>query len=324
MAAAARCKACSQGLSLVELLVAIALGVVLSFGAMSLLLASKRSYLEAEELARMQDNGRHALRLLSFELNMAGYLATRVPGTAVDPVESGTACFDYLMRTNPPLEHVNDVTSAGLSGGGQSLPADCLLPGRHVAGSDMLLIRRTLSLPTVDPGGQSAGIDPDAIYLRAGPRYEQVSLQRGGNGLTAEGELWEYVPQVLFLRNYSVTSGDGVPALCRKRLGRSANRMAPTECLVEGVENLQVEFGIDEDGDQLADRFESVPDPAQLRAAVAARIYLLVRSVRPLGGYSDDRFYTLGNTRVRPPRDGYYRQLMQLTVGLHNRGGFRS
>ena len=39
-----------RGLSLVELLVALAIGVVLCFGAMNLLLHSKLSYLEAEEL----------------------------------------------------------------------------------------------------------------------------------------------------------------------------------------------------------------------------------------------------------------------------------
>ncbi len=66
-----------QGLSLVELLVAIAIGVVLAFGAMNLLLSSKRSYLQAEELARLQENGRHALRYLSYELTMAGSRVAR-------------------------------------------------------------------------------------------------------------------------------------------------------------------------------------------------------------------------------------------------------
>ncbi len=278
-----------RGLSLVELLVAIAIGVALSFGAMNLLLHSKRSYLEAEELARLQENGRSALRYLSYELTMAGYLATRLPGTPVPTVESGTGCFDYLMQTDTPLEQLDDVTAAGEpGGGGPGLPADCLLPGRHVAGTDLLLTRRTLSAPTAAGGESFAAVDADAIYLQAAAGYQAARLQRGGGGISPLGELWEYAPQVLFLRNYSVTSGDGVPALCRKRLGRSSNRMAPTECLVEGIENLQLEFGIDENGDRQPDRFEPAPDPARLRAAVAARVYLLVRSVHPLAGHSDD------------------------------------
>ncbi len=313
------------GLSLVELLVTIAIGVVLSFGAMNLLLHSKRSYLQAEELARLQENGRHALRYLSYELTMAGYLASRLPGTSIGSAESGTACFDYLMVTARPLEHINDVTSTGHSGsGGQALPADCLLAGRHLAGTDLLLTRRTQSSPVVSTGEQFGSIDAQAIYLRAASAYEIPRMQRGGDGVPAQGELWEYVPQLLFLRNYSVTRGDGVPTLCRKRLGRSSNRMAPTECLIEGIENLQLEFGIDENGDQLVDRFEVAPAPAQLSTAVAVRIYLLVRSVRPVAGHIDDRSYMLGSTRVPPAHDAHYRRLMQTTVLLRNHGNFRS
>jgi hypothetical protein len=96
--------------------------------------------------------------------------------------------------------------------------------------------------------------------------------------------------------------------------------MAPAQCLVEGIENLQLEFGIDDDGDAQPDRFESAPDAAELAAAVAARIYLLVRSIHPVPGHVDDRSYVLGQTRVAPPLDAHYRRLLQTTVLLRNRG----
>ncbi|MGL4566729.1 MAG: PilW family protein, partial [Halioglobus sp.] len=274
-----------RGLSLVELLVALAIGVVLCFGAMNLLLHSKLSYLEAEELARLQENGRHALRYITYELAMAGHLAALLPATRVPPVESGSPCFDHLVQTQRAVEHLDDVNTAGEPGaGGPGLPADCLLAGRHIPATDILLTRRSASAPAAVgavPGAEVPGgnVDADDLYLLAAPDYASYQLQRGGAGLQARGELWEYLPQVLFLRNYSRSAGDGVPALCRKRLGRSANGMAPTECLVEGVEILQLEFGIDDDGDQLPDRYEPAPDAAQLQAAVAARIYLLLRSI---------------------------------------------
>jgi type IV pilus assembly protein PilW len=315
----------STGLSLVELLVAIAIGVVLSFGAMNLLLHSKQSYLEAEELARLQENGRHALRYLSYELTMAGYLATLLPHTSVNPVIAGSACFDYLMQTATPLEHVDDVLASGERGSaGLDLPADCLLAGRHKQGTDLLVIRRTASLPVVSRGDRLGSVVADSIYLEQAGMYAMHRLLRGAGAASTVRELWEYLPQVLFLRNYSAVRGDAIPTLCRKRPGRSSNRMAPTECLVEGIENLQLEFGIDENGDQLADRFEATPSPAELQEAVAARIYLLVRSVRPLAGYVDSRSYALGNTLVVAPNDGHYRRLMQTTILLRNNGGFKS
>ena len=164
--------------------------------------------------------------------------------------------------------------------------------------------------------------DRDDLYLEQAGSYSTLKLERG-DAVSATGELWEYLPQVLFLRNYSIVSGDGIPALCRKRPGRSSNRMAPTECLVEGVEQLQLEFGIDETGDLLADRFEVAPGPAELRAAVAVRIYLLLRSLHSIAGYVDTRSYTLGSVRLAAPNDGYYRRLMQTTVLLRNHGIFR-
>ena len=313
----------SRGLSLVELMIAIAIGVVLSFAAMNVLLHSRKSYLEGEELARLQENGRYALRYLAHELAMAGYLGTELPRTPATRGESGTACFDYLLDTAVPLEHANDVTAAGLpASGGSGLPADCLLAGRHVPGSDLLLVRRTASEPVVVAGERRGTVDADGIYLNRSPLVSPPRLQRGG-AVSAQDSLWEYAPQVLFLRNYSLAGGDGVPTLCRKRLGRSGNRMAPTECLVEGIENLQLEFGIDETGDTRVDRFEDAPDPAELRAAVAARIYLLVRSVHPIAGYRDDRSYYLGGTRVAAAHDRHYRRVMQSTVLLRNNGGFR-
>lgn len=324
MPVAPNCSSLSGGLSLVELLVALALGVVLSFGAMNVLLFSKRSFFEAEELARLQENGRHALRYISRELTMAGYLATRLPGTAAEALESGSPCFDYLMATARPVEHVNDVSRAGETTSGGNLPADCLAAGKHLAGTDLLLIRRTVSAPVVAQGERRGTVDAEAIYLHDVPGSGRPLLQRGGSAITAASELWEYVPQVLFLRNYSVASDDAVPALCRKRQGRSANRMAPIQCLVEGIENLQLEFGIDDDGDMQPDRFEAAPDAAELAAAVAARIYLLVRSVHPVPGYVDDRSYTLGRTRVEPTLDAYYRRLMQTTVVLRNHSFARS
>ncbi len=312
-----------RGLSLVELLVAIALGVTLSFGAMNLLLHSKRSYFQAEELARVQENGRHALRYLSYELQMAGYLATRQPDTRLQPGLSGSACFDYLIATGRPVEHVNDVTRAG-SGGGSELPGDCLSGGTLLPGTDVLLTRRTASAPALSAAQQSGPIDADGIYLRQSASFGPPRLQRGGADLTAGDALWEYLPQVLFLRDYSAATGDGVPALCRKRLGRSSNRMAPTQCLIEGIENLQLEFGIDDNGDGQADRYKAIPGAAELGRAVAARIYLLVRSVRPLPGYRDDRSYRLGSTRVPATGDAFYRRLMQTTVVLRNNGGVSS
>jgi len=309
-----------RGLSLVELLVALLLGVVLSFAAMQFYLQSARRALYDEELARMQENGRYALRYLVRELGMAGHLATLPPGETVTSALAGSGCFDHLLAAGTPVELLDDVDRAG-AGAGHTLPADCL-PGRLVPGSDVLLTRRSADSASIREGERFLSLDSQALYLGWAASGSHPTLVRG-SGAGAFGELWEYLPQLLFLRDHSVTPGDGIPALCRRRPGRSANRMAPTECLVEGIENLQLEFGIDADADGQVERFLSAGSPAALRPVRLARVHLLVRSLHPVAGHVERRAHRLGNILVAPRGDGYLRLVLQTTVLLRNTGVLR-
>ncbi len=308
-----------RGLSLVELLVALLLGVVLSFAAMQFYLQSRRNALYDEELARLQENGRYALRLLVHELGMAGYLATLPPGEPVTSALAGSGCFDHLLAAKAPVELLDDVDRGG-AGAGHALPADCL-PGRHVPGSDVLLTRRSADSPSIAEGERRLSLDSRSLYLGWAATSHPTLVRGAGAG--AFTELWEYLPQLLFLRDYSVVPGDDIPTLCRRRPGRSANRMAPTECLVEGIENLQLEFGIDADADGQVERFLSAGSPVALRPARLARIHLLVRSLHPVAGHVDRRAHRLGNTLLAPRRDAYLRIVLQTTVLLRNSGILR-
>ena len=311
------------GLSLVELLVSLAIGTVLSFAVTHFLLGSKLSFLQSDELARLQENGAYALRLLAHELAMAGHLGSEVPGSGIATTVAGSGCFEFLLDTASPLFHVNDVNTNGVAAsGGAAPPADCLLPRQHQPGTDILVVRRASGTALIAAGEVHGAVDADALYLQGDLQGRTAVLRRGADARDS-GYLWEYIPAVFFLRQYSRSPGDDIPILCRKRPGRTSGRMAPTECLVEGIENLQLEFGIDDDGDLQADRFERAPTTADLARAVAARISLLVRSVHPVPGHRDTNSYLLAGSRVPAAGDGYYRRILQATVLLRNNPVFR-
>lgn len=311
------------GLSLVELLVSLAIGALLSFAVTHFLLGSKLSFLQSDELARVQENGTYALRLLSHELAMAGHLGREIPGSVITTALDGSGCFEFLLDTASPLFHVNDVNVNGAAGtGGAAPPADCLLARRHQRGTDIVVVRRTSGTALVAAGEAGATVNPDALYLHSDPEGGTVVLRRGADARES-GDLWEYVPAVFFLRQYSRSPGDDIPTLCRKRPGRTSGRMAPTECLVEGIENMQIEFGIDDDDDLQADRFEQAPTAADLTRAVAARVSLLVRSVHPVPGHSDVNSYLLAGSLIPAAGDAHYRRIVQATVLLRNNPVFR-
>ena len=87
---------------------------------------------------------------------------------------------------------------------------------------------------------------------------------------------------------------------------------------MEGVENLQIDFGIDRNDDYVPDFFISNPVQDNLDQALVARIYILVRTVNPLAGYTNDKAYALGTEDVAVANDGFYRRVYQTTAVLRN------
>jgi len=62
----------SRGFSLVELMVAMALGLVIVGGVVSVLTANKRSYRTNEGLAQVQEAGRSAYELIARDVRQSG------------------------------------------------------------------------------------------------------------------------------------------------------------------------------------------------------------------------------------------------------------
>ena len=91
-----------------------------------------------------------------------------------------------------------------------------------------------------------------------------------------------------------------------------------TECLAVGIENLQIEFGIDTTGNGNPNVFLPNPTLAQLQSAVAARIFLLARTTDTDVRYDNDKTYMLSNADPYTPADGFRRRVYTTTVGLKN------
>jgi type IV pilus assembly protein PilW len=73
------------GLSLIELMIAIALGLILLTGVIQVFLSSKNVYTSQQALSRVQETGRLAIDFLSRDIRMAGYMgcASRTAGMKV-------------------------------------------------------------------------------------------------------------------------------------------------------------------------------------------------------------------------------------------------
>ena len=126
-------------------------------------------------------------------------------------------------------------------------------------------------------------------------------------------------------------SGRPIPTLKRLELtasgGATTMRIVP---LAEGIENLQVEFGIDDTpaapqpltgriGDGAADLYVDAPSLAQMPNVTSATLYLIARNTEPSVGYTDSKSYSLGLAGATVvTNDRYRRHVFNTAVRLTN------
>ena len=306
-----------SGFTITELLVSLGLGIALVTGAVNIFINNNRSALQDEQISIMMDNGRFLSRLLSRELAMAGFWGKYLDVATISnhaSVAVGTDCGDGI---NPwamdlqGLQLLNNATVLTTAVNFQCLPAL-----RIVAGSDILAIKRVADSETDD-----GDINSGQIYLRTNGAGAQMYLGGGAGTPPALGGTetnWAYLPVIFYLRDYSVTVGDGLPTLCRAFLNPASPPDMTNQCLVDGIEDMQVELGVDGDGDFIADYYTGAPTAAEVSDAVAARIYVLARSINEVPNYANDQTYRLGAKVVAPANDGFYRRVFSTTVLLRN------
>ncbi|MOA21001.1 hypothetical protein D3C78_1414770 [compost metagenome] len=93
--------------------------------------------------------------------------------------------------------------------------------------------------------------------------------------------------------------------------------------LVDGIERLHFQYGLDNDEDGEVDEFDATPSGDEWGDVVAVRIWLLARNLAATPGYKDKRSYVLAGETAYTPDDGFKRQLYTSTVRLNNLAGRR-
>lgn len=165
-----RINAVSSGLSLIELMVAITLGLLLTAGMIQLFNSTKLTFQTTDAISRVQENGRFALETLKKQLRDAGtlgfcagqievrnHLNTGCGGGIDDFFDPNRALVGWEYDGTGPGENyvlVDDLDPASASNGdwdssanSADLPAQ--LGGLVVPGSDVLVVRRMDPLPGV-------------------------------------------------------------------------------------------------------------------------------------------------------------------------------
>ena len=313
-----------QGLGLVELMIAMSLSLLLSIAVISVFTANSRSFKQDENILRMQDDARHALREIAFELSMAGHYADLLIPGSVTPDDSLTlltdcgpiGIADWMYQTVQPGtgQFLSVVAVDNASTADAAANFTCIDASEFQGGSDIVAVKRVA-------GVRTAAASSGRVYLRTngtvGLLFQQPMTGTPAIAIPNPRADWEYRPSIFFIRNYADAPGDEIPTLCKKVLTGVSPEMT-TECLATGIENLQVEYGIDTTEDGSANLFLPDPTIVQMQTVVSARIYILARTLNDDIRYENDKTYNVSNANAFAPGDGFHRRVLSTTVSIQN------
>jgi len=313
-----------RGLSLIELMIAMVLALVLSAAVINVFANNRHSFRQGENVQRMQDDARHALREITFELSMAGHYGDLLMPGSVTPDGALTLSTDcgpvgspeWMYQTvQPGTDQILSVVALDNATSAEAAANfSCIGGAEFQAGTDVVSIKRVV-------GARAGALTAGKVYLRTngtvGLLYQEPLGGAPAIVVPAPSAEWEYRPSVYYIRNYAYMAGDGIPTLCKKVLSGAAPGMT-TECLATGIENLQIEYGIDTTGDSYANVYMPNPAIADLQSVVAARVSMLARTADIDTRYDNEKTFNLSNALPYTPDDSFHRRVVSTTVSIQN------
>ena len=314
-----------RGYGLVELMVALTIGAIVVAAALGAWLRARTLGDTLEAGARLQDTAQYALSVLASDLRMAGYFGLTRRAVTADPTLAfparcgGTA---WLTAIEPAVAGVDDgylaVANCAASGGGAR------------PGTDVLLLRRASAVRMSPQRPTFATADQDRVLVVTGHDSGRIFVPaQTGNRLPAgyatddvAGEPPQADTRAMLVHAYYVsrdsTGVRGLPALRRKVL--VAGPDVSDEEVIAGVEDLQLTFGLDDDGDGDVDRYAEPAAPSAGSTPVTVRLCLCVVAEAPDASTGVQRVPACGDRPAWTATDRRPRLVVSRTVAIRNAG----
>lgn len=335
-----------RGLTLVELMIAMTIGLLLLGGITSIMISSRQTYRVNEALSRMQDNARYAFQVLSRDIRMAGYFGC--VGSDVDPLNVLNGPTDFLWNfkqtiygyeatsatawnltpdssITSPLGGRDIIVVRGASGDGTSAPVKILehpgMPGSPGSANLKVSLSSGLAEGDVVMASDCLGAAVFQISeINTAGGFDNVVHNTGaaipGNSENTLGK--EYTGGEILkvtTRSYYIRTNDmGRPALYRK-VGT-----ADAEEVVEGIENMQIQYGEDTNGDITADIYRKADAVADWGKVVSVRVNLLMQTIDDnIAGAKQPYTYDGDTVVAADVPDRRLRQVYSTVITLRNR-----
>lgn len=318
-----------RGFSIIELMVGLTIGLLMLTVLSALLVNNNQARAELDRSMQQVENGRYAMQMLSGELRLAGFYGAGMsvgaaPLVVPDPCATDVASLKAALPVT--VQGYSQITAS---------PLTCIDIANMRTGSDVLVVRRAQTEPVA-----VAALEPTLPYIQtingnvvldAGSNSGNFTLTKAGGALAP---IHPYMVHIYFISPCSTPSatcsaasdnGNPIPTLNRLEFDGTVWRAVP---LVEGIERLRVEYGVDSlpalnkdgsTGDGSPDSYVISPTTAaDWGNVVSVNIGLLARNTRATPGYTDTKTYRLATLDVAAPSDAFKRHAYNGVMRLMN------
>lgn len=342
-----------SGLSLVELMIAITLGLILMTGVIQIFVSSKAVFTTHHAVSRIQETGRLAMEFLSKDIRMAGYMgcASRSASMEITNTLKNAANFNYDFATSiigysqstlpagilapDPTKDTDIVVIRSAGGNGVSITKNN--NGAQVFATDLGTETGACSDGSNKISGICAGdilVVTDCEKARifqatsiniASNEANIVHSAQGtpGNDITSWGgnsapddEVFEPGSEIIVATNTAYFIATGVSQ--RPSLWQSINGTALE--LLEGVEDMAISYGVDTDAsfDYVPNQYVKANAVTNWDRVVSVQVDLLVASVED-NVLPETQIYSFDGENNKNPGDRRLRQVFTSTIGIRSR-----
>ena len=206
------------GITIIELMIAMVLGLMLTAGISNVYLTTKNSYRLTENLSRLQESARFGMSMLTQDIRMAGFIPCRLGGNVNNTLDSTNSLLDFFNGSIVGYE-------GGVSTFPTDLPAVGTSSGDRVAGTDAVVILRG--------GDETYKINNHVPTSATFFLNDLHTLGDGDIALVCDGEN-AAILQLTNVQSTNITivhnTGTATPGNCSKSLGGNGCDCSDTTC----------------------------------------------------------------------------------------------
>ena len=319
-----------QGFSLVELMIAITIGLVVVAAVGYLYLGTRQSFRLSDGMSRMQENARMSTELMARDVRMAGYVGCgNLQNATVNTIAN--APIPAISAANAIVGQDTAASTANFMGSGITRPAGDAVSVMGAFGGGVGLVGN------LDPSNANIQINGNPLNFAVGDVlvvtnctnadvFRPTSVSGGGtvtmshgNSTNTGNRVGTYGPDAFVYKMEQYTYFIGTNPAGRRSLYRTSLTEGTAE-LVEDVWDMQIEYGQDTNGNGAAD---SYGDAATIAGAwaqvVSARISFLLRSPENNVVPSAQTYNYNGAAVVAGAGDRRLYQVLTTTIAVRNR-----